>query len=131
MKKIVNLFLLIILIFLVGCSSNDIKNIKTNNQIEINKKQYIEQLKKVNIKGTNDYLTITKKVKWKIPKYEKGTTVSFSIPIHYTITIDGKDYKGIYELNESDFSKDNNPKYNLTVTNLTKNADIEVLIEKK
>ena len=104
----------------------------TVSEITLNTKQYINQLEKIKIKDTNDSIMITKKVKWEVPEHKEGETISFSIPIPYTITVDGNDYNGIYELNDSDWNtKDNNPKYYLTITNLTKDGDIEVLIENK
>ena len=106
--------------------------ILTVSEIELNSKQYINQLEKIKIKGTNDTIMITKNVKWEVPKYEESTTVSFAILIPYTITIDGKEYEGTYQLGSSTSkSIDNNPKYNFEVTNLTKNGDIEVLISNK
>ena len=122
-------------------NSNNQEEVTTNNkrdpiptvsQIEINSRQFINQLEKVKIKGTGDTIMITERVKWEVPDYGEGVTVSFSVPIPYTITVDGKDYNGIYELNDEAWSTpDNNPKYNFKVTNLTNNGDIEVLITKK
>ncbi len=58
--------------------------------------------------------------------------MSFTIAIPYTLTIDGKEYEGVYHLGSSSSkTKDNNPKYSFEVTNLTKNGDIEVLINTK
>ena len=134
MKKII-LFIAIISIFITGCTlkkEESIKKYKTVKTIEIDKKQYIKQLKPVKIENTNDYVTITSKVKWKIPKHKKGETISFSIDIPYIITIDEIKYKGIYQLNDyNSNTMDNNPKYDFRVTNLTKNGDIEILITKK
>ena len=104
----------------------------TISEIELNSKQVINQLEKVKIKGTDDSVIITQKVKWDVPDYGEHVTVSFSIAVPYTITVDGKDYNGIYELNDAEWSKkDNNPKYNFEVTNLTQNGDLEVLITNK
>lgn len=104
----------------------------TVSEISLNTKQYINQLEKIKIKGTNDSIMITKKVKWEVPEHEPGTTVSFSIAIPYTIIVDGSEYNGIYELNNTAMNKsDNNPKYNLTITNLTEEGDLEILIENK
>ena len=106
--------------------------IPTVSEIELNSKQYINQLEKIKIKGTNDTLTITKQVKWQVPEHKEGETVSFVISVPYTITIDGKEYEGTYQLGSSTSkSEDNNPKYDFQVTNLTKNGDIEVLISNK
>ena len=111
---------------------NNSNPIPTVSEIELNSKQYINQLEKVRIKGTNDTIIITKKVKWEVPEHDPGTTVSFSIPVPYTIIIDGREYNGVYELNDSAWNTpDNNPKYNLIITNLTKDGDIEVLISNK
>ncbi len=140
MKKIyiIGSILLIIVLIIVtlGIVKKNNDNEKTNykpvKEIRLNKEQYIEQLKKVKIKHTNDYVIITKKVKWEIPEKEGLTTVSFSIEIPYTICVDGKKYKGKYQLGNSEYStKDNNPKYNFSVANLTKNYDIAVYITKK
>lgn len=105
---------------------------QTVSEISLNTKQFINQLENVKIKGTNDSVMITKKVKWEVPEHEAGTTVSFSIAIPYTIIIEGHEYKGVYQLNNSDWStSDNNPKYDFKITNLTKDGDIEVLVENK
>lgn len=84
------------------------------------------------IENTDDYFIITKKVKWEVPEHDSGTTVSFSIAIPYTIHVDGKDYNGNYLLNNSNQNTlDKNPKYNLEITNLTKNYETEVIVTKK
>lgn len=104
----------------------------STSEIQLNSKQYINQLEKIKIKGTNDTIMITKKVKWEVPNHEKAKTISFAIAIPYTITIDGKEYDGTYHLGSFENKKtSNNPKYNFQVTNLTKEGDIEVLITKK
>lgn len=106
--------------------------IPTVSEIELNSKLYINQLEKVKIKGTNDTIMITKKVKWEAPENEESATVSFDISIPYTITVDNQEYNGTYQLGSSTSKAiDNNPKYNIEVTNLTKNGDIEVLIINK
>ena len=111
---------------------NNSNKITTVSELEINTKQFINQLEKIKIKGTDDTIMITERVKWEVPDYGEGVTVSFSVPIPYTFNIDGKDYNGIYELNDAAWSTpDNNPKYNFVVTNLTQNGDIEVLITNK
>lgn len=108
------------------------ENIKTVSQVSLNSKQYVNSLKKISINDTNDYIMITKAVKWEVPKHSKGQTISFSIAIPYTITVDEVEYNGIYYLNgSSSDSDDNNPKYNFSVTNLTQNGEIEVLITTK
>lgn len=107
-------------------------NITTVSELEINTSQFINSLEKIKIKGTDDTIIITERVKWDVPYYGEGITVSFSVSIPYTFTVDGKDYNGIYELNDTAWNvPDNNPKYNLQVINLTKNGDIEVLITNK
>lgn len=108
------------------------KKIETVTQVKINNRDYIKSLEKISIEGTNDYVMVTENVKWEVPETEEGATVSFSIAIPYTITVDGKDYKGIYNLNESSSNiSDENPKYNFEVVNLTKNGEIEILITNK
>lgn len=85
MKKIyiIGSILLIIVLIIVtlGIVKKNNDNEKTNykpvKEIRLNKEQYIEQLKKVKIKHTNDYVIITKKVKLEIPEKEGLTTVSF------------------------------------------------------
>lgn len=102
------------------------------SEIELNTKQYIKQLEQVKIKGTNDTIMITKEVKWEIPEHEEGVLVEFEIPIPYMLLVDGKSYSGTYLLNAADSSKDDgNPKYKFIVTNLTKDGDIQIMVEKK
>ena len=113
-------------------NGNNVNLIPTVSEIELNSKQYINQLEKVKIKGTNDTIMITKKVKWEVPEHEESATVSFDISVPYTITVDDQEYNGTYQLGISASKAiDNNPKYNFKVTNLTKNGDIEVLISYK
>ena len=136
MKKVLNILLIVIVltscIFITGCDKKEEKEIKTVSSIKLNKEQYIKQLKEIKINNTKDTLKITKKVKWKVPKEADGnTTVSFSIAIPYIIKVDGKEYKGTYQLNNYETSKDDNPKYNFKIVNLTKNGDISVYITKK
>ena len=130
--------LIIISIILITTTKQKEKKSDNDNstpaisEIELNSKQYINQLEKIKIKGTNDTIMITKKVKWEVPNHEKAKTISFAIAIPYTITIDGKEYDGTYHLGSFENKKtSNNPKYNFQVTNLTKEGDIEVLITKK
>lgn len=131
-KKILLILLVIIGMFsITGCGKKE-NNLKLVSNIEIGKKQYIKQLKKIPIKGTNDYLIITEKRKWKVPEHEDGTTVSFTIAIPYTLHVDGKDYSSKYYLGDyQQQTKDDNPKYDLTITNLTSSYETEVLIKKK
>ncbi len=138
MKKKIILFLLVIIgiLSITGCSKkenkNDNNNLKLVSNIEIGKKQYIEQLKKISINGTDDYLIITEKRKWEVPEHEDGTTVSFTITIPYTLHVNGVDYSAEYYLGDyQQQTKDNNPKYDLIITNLTNNYETEVLIKEK
>ncbi len=130
------------LFVLTGCKNNEGNNatnnttgsepIKFESNIELDKKTYIEQLKKVQINGTDDYLIINEKRKWEVPDHPEGATISFTIAIPYTLHVDGKDYSATYELGSGKSSgKDNNPKYEFTITNLTKDYETEVLIKKK
>lgn len=104
----------------------------TVTQIALNSEQYINSLEKIDIINTNDSIMITKKVKWKVPEHDGATTVSFAILIPYTITVNGVDYKGTYELGD-EFSKptDKNPKYKLTISDLTSDGKIRILIKRK
>ena len=137
MKKKILVVLIVIVSFLIvtGCekgkeSGNGNKKVVSN--IELGKKQYIEQLKKVTIDNTDDYLIITEKRKWEVPEHEDGTTVSFTITIPYTLHVNGVDYSAEYYLGDyQQQTKDNNPKYDLIITNLTNNYETEVLIKEK
>jgi len=138
MKKKILLILLVIIGIssITGCgkkeNKNDNNNLKLVSNIELGKKQYIEQLKKISINGTDDYLIITEKRKWEVPEHEDGTTVSFTITIPYTLHVNGEDYSAEYYLGDyQQQTKDNNPKYDLIITNLTSNYETEVLIKKK
>ena len=114
--------------------NNDDPPISTLTQIELNSKQYINQLEKIKIKGTDDTFMITEKVKWEVPDHREGVTVSFAIAIPYTITVNGKDYHGTYVLDSSMHNRkkgDNNPKYDIEITNLKKNYETEIIITKK
>ena len=120
---------MISIFLLVGCSS---KKIPTVSSITVGEKQFIEQLVPVKIAGTNDTLTITSEVKWEVPKHSSDETISFAIAIPYTLTVDGVDYDGIYELGDNASSiVDSNYKYYFEVTDLTANGDIEILITEK
>ena len=139
-RKIVLLLLVFATLFIItGCkkkkdNSEGVDNIKIVSNIELGKKQYIEQLKKVSIDGTDDYLIITKKIKWEVPEHEDGETVSFAINIPYTLHVDGKDYSAQYCLNDcygQNQGVDGNPKYVFEITNLTSNYETEILINKK
>ena len=113
--------------------------IPTVSEIELDAKQYINQLEKVKIKGTNDTLMITEKIRLGGPdekEYEKGTTISFANLIPYTFTVDGVEYPGTYTLGDREWYNEkavkfNNPKYGLRVSNLTKDGDIEVVVTTK
>lgn len=132
---IITIAIIIIIVLGLGIffiNNNKSKQIKTVSKITLDSKQYINSLKKINIKGTDDYIMITEKVKWNVPDHEKEETLSFSISIPYTIIVDEVEYDGTYELGDySDYTLDNNPKYNFSVTNLTENGEIEVLITTK
>ena len=136
MKKVITLFILGLSLFLItGCSlftKAGSSPEKPTTKVKLGEKQYIEQQKRIKIENTGDYFIITEKVKWDVPDYGPGTTVSFAIDIPYTMHVDGKDYNGHYMLNNySESTMDKNPKYKLEVTNLTKNYDTQVIITKK
>lgn len=102
------------------------------NSIKLDEKQPIEQLVKTRIENTEDYITITSKVKWGVPSDLPNGFGSFAIAIPYEFIVDGIKYNGIYELNDASSSTpDYNPRYNFYVTNLTSDGEMEVLIEKK
>ena len=136
MKKVITLFILVLSLFLItGCSlftKAGSSPEKPTTKVKLGEKQYIEQQKRIKIENTDDYFIITEKVKWDVPDYGPGTTVSFAIDIPYTMHVDGKDYNGHYMLNNySESTMDKNPKYKLEVTNLTKKYDTEVIVSKK
>ena len=136
MKKVITLFILVLSLFLItGCSlftKAGSSPEKPTTKVKLGEKQYIEQQKRIKIENTDDYFIITEKVKWEVPEYEPGSTVSFAIDVPYTMHVDGKDYNGHYMLNNySESTMDKNPKYKLEVTNLTKNYDTQVIITKK
>ena len=111
---------------------NSLKNISTKKvkEITLGERNWIDSLKKYKIKGSDDTFEVTKAVKWKVPEHEKGSTVSFDIAIPYLITVDGKEYKGEYHINDEVSSiDDTNPKYIVTFHNLNEYGDIEVSIE--
>ena len=132
MKKIVLLIILSIFI-ITGCSFSKNSN---DNIIKLNSKTYISQLEKITIKGTNDYFMITEKrsfdsVKDNIPD---ATTVSWSISVPYIININNIDYSGNCVLGDYEECNDDNPKYDIKISNLDKKNDnyyAEVLISKK
>jgi hypothetical protein len=137
-SALVIISLIIVLIVFAITNKQEEKKVNNGNpiptvsEIELNSKQYINQLEKVKIKGTNDTIMITKQVKLEVPEHGEGVTVSFAIQVPYTITADGQEYNGTYQLGSS-VSKaiDNNPKYDFEITNLTKDGDIEILIINK
>ena len=135
MQKGSNILLVFILlgfiIMLSGCNKKT--NKETTSSIKLDEEQHIEQLKSIKIDDTDDTITITSKVKWKVPKEsDEDTTVSFSIAIPYSINIDGKEYEGIYQLNNDEWSKsDDNPKYKFKVVNLTKDGDLSIYMTNK
>lgn len=98
-------------------------------EVNLGERAWIDSLTKINIKDTNDYFEVTEKAKWEVPEHEEGTTVSFSVPIPYTFSVDGVSYKGVYELNAAASSKkDRELGYNLHVINLTHDGKIEVVL---
>ena len=133
MKKVIVLFLL--LTVTTGCvlKKDNSEKINQSKSVDLGKGTWVYQLQNISIKGTTDYFKIIKKVKWEIPKHEKGETVSFSISIPYIIHVDGVDYEGEYLMGSSENSifKDDNPKYKLEVVNLTSNYEIKVLVTNK
>ena len=138
-KKIIIICVAILIVVLLTVGTIKIvKSKKTDNeittvtQIELNSKQYINSLKKIKIGDTDDYILVTEKVKWEVPNYGKGVTVSFAINIPYVISVDGTEYTGNYQLGDyTTRSMDKNPKYNIQFTNLTQNGEIEVVIMPK
>lgn len=128
--------LIVVLVVVVAVKATKTKKkgdeITTVTQIELNSKQYINSLKKIKIGDTDDYILVTEKVKWEVPDYGKGVTVSFAINIPYVISVDGTEYTGNYQLGDyTTRSTDKNPKYNIQFTNLTQNGEIEVVIMPK
>ena len=138
MKKVLLILIMIsCLVIVVGCNNkkddeNNGKKIQTVTNIELDKEQYIEQLKAIKINGTEDTIKIDEKVKWEVPEHKEGETVSFAIAVPYTIVVDGKEYKGVYDLNDVNPAKlDSNPKYDFIIVNLTSEGDISIKITKK
>ena len=138
MRKVLLILIMIsCLVNMVVCTNkkNDEinnKKIQTVTNIELDKEQYIEQLKAIKINGTEDTIKIDEKVKWEVPEHKEGETVSFSIAVPYTIVVDGKEYKGVYDLNDVNPAKlDSNPKYDFIIVNLTSEGDISIKITKK
>lgn len=136
MKKVITLFVLVIsLVLITGCSlftKAGSSPEKPTTKVKLGEKQYIEQQKRIKIENTDDYFIITEKVKWEVPEYEPGSTVSFAIDVPYTMHVDGKDYNGHYMLNNyTERTMDQNPKYKFAISNLTKNYETQVIITKK
>lgn len=136
MKKVITLFVLVIsLVLITGCSlftKAGSSPEKPTTKVKLGEKQYIEQQKRIKIENTDDYFIITEKVKWEVPEYEPGSTVSFAIDVPYTMHVDGKDYNGHYMLNNyTERTMDKNPKYKFAISNLTKNYETQVIITKK
>ena len=136
MKKVITLFILGLSLFLItGCSlftKAGSSPEKPTTKVKLGEKQYIEQQKRIKIENTGDYFIITEKVKWDVPDYGPGTTVSFAIDVPYTMHVDGKDYNGHYMLNNyTERTMDQNPKYKFAISNLTKNYETQVIITKK
>lgn len=108
---------------------NEIINVVT--EVNLGERAWIDSPSKINIKNTNDYFEITKKVEWEMPEYEEGTTVSFSIPVPYTFVVNGVSYNGIYELDNATWNKEpEGLDYKLRVMNVTKDGKIEIEITK-
>ena len=136
MKKVITLFILGLSLFLItGCSlftKAGSSPEKPTTKVKLGEKQYIEQQKRIKIENTDDYFIITEKVKWEVPEYEPGSTVSFAIDVPYTMHVDGKDYNGHYMLNNyTERTMDQNPKSKFAISNLTKNYETQVIITKK
>ena len=136
MKKVITLFILGLSLFLItGCSlftKAGSSPEKPTTKVKLGEKQYIEQQKRIKIENTDDYFIITEKVKWDVPDYGPGSTVSFAIDVPYTMHVDGKDYNGHYMLNNyTERTMDQNPKYKFAISNLTKNYETQVIITKK
>ena len=126
MKKIVILFLAFFVSLAVGCEKQENK-ITTVTNIEIGKEQFIEQLKNIKINNSNDYIMITSKVKW-----DSSVEGSFEITVPYSINVDGISYSGSYILGDTDRKVDDeNPKYDVTIKDLTTNYETKVLINNK
>ena len=118
---------------ITGCGKKEEKEkIETVKNIEFGQKVYINQLEKVKINNTDDYVIITEKVTWPKEKGDGDTTVSSSIAVPYTINVDGVDYKGTYILGGySDSANDGNPKYNFSIANVKDTYETQVLISRK
>lgn len=107
------------------------ESINVVTEVSLGEWAWIDSLTKINIKDTNDYFEITEKVKWEVPEHSEDTTISFTIPVPYTFVVDGVSYSGIYELNDSSWSKEpEGLDYNLRVVNLTKDGKIEIEVTK-
>lgn len=100
-------------------------------EVSLGERAWVNSLTKINIKDTNDYFEITDNVKFDIPEYEEGTTISFSISVPYTFVVNGISYTGIYEFDNANWSKkDEGLDYNLRVMNVTKDGKIEIEVTK-
>ena len=131
MKKYLVVFICFISLLVVGCSNNK-EGVSTTNNIELGKEQYINQLEKVYIDNTKDYIMVTSMVTWGSEDYGDGTTVSSSINIPYIIRVDGKKYTGNYVLGDNiDKIDDGNPKYDVTISDVKSTYETRVLITKK
>ena len=87
----------------------------------------------IKIDGSEDTITITGNVKFEIPEQAKETNADYAILVPYAVVVDGVEYTGIYYLSTLNLTNkvDENPKYNVQITNLTENYEVQVLIEKK
>ena len=125
------IYIILILITITGCiSKKETKDIEIKTNIKIGEKKEINQLEKIGITNTSDYLIITENRDFS----DIGRGYS-QLTVPYTINVKGKDYKGICILgNNIKEGNDKNPKYIVTISNLKNENGIytaEVLISKK
>ena len=128
MKRNLLIIILLLTLIITGCTSNKAVGSKT---IKVGEKEYVYQLEDIKISGTNNYFKITEKRSFDV----KQTTGSWEISIPYTIHVDKADYTGYCILGSGETGcKDDNPKYNIDITNLNHEKDeyfAEVIITKK
>ena len=132
------LLIVISLFIITGCNlnkedskSNYSEKAKIADNIVLGEKVYIKQLKQFNISGTKDYFMVTEERNF---NSNDNDNVSWSISVPYKFNIDGIDYNGYCILGENEKCVDNNPKYNISMTNLRKENNenySEILINKK
>ena len=139
MKKVLISFLVITSLFLIGCEKKEEtkkgkeEKIETVSNIILGEKQYIEEMVPIKINNSEDTITITGKVKFEVPEHAKDGNVDFAIVVPYAVVVDGVEYTGIYYLSTLNLTNkvDENPRYNVQITDLTENYEAQVLIEKK